>query len=178
MQKKVFYPGIELLRFLASAVIAFLYHYGILYHSYPYMEIPGMSVLYIYGYLGVELFFMVSGFVMYLSYSEHTAPLSGLKKRVIRIYPAIIILVTQAKSISAVANNKFVAWLGKISFSIYLWNIPIAIWVCFIHELAGRGITADERFFWLHIGFSILLAAITYAFFEKPVNKYFKNLIK
>lgn len=86
--------------------------------------------------------------------------------------PAIIIVVTQAKSICKIANNKFVVWLGKISFSIYLWNIPIAIWVYFFHELAGESVIASKRFFWLHIAFSIALAEVTHRFFEKPVFRF------
>lgn len=91
-QKNKYYPGIDLLRFLVAAVIAFLYHFGIIYHASPYIEIRGMNFLYTYGYLGVELFFMVSGFVMFLSFDIQKNTFSHfLKKRIIRIYPVMII---------------------------------------------------------------------------------------
>jgi peptidoglycan/LPS O-acetylase OafA/YrhL len=79
---------IDLLRFLAAVAVV-LYHYAFLGYlgsasSMPYLELESIAK---YGHFGVELFFLISGFVILMSAS------SGLLKqfilsRVARLYPA------------------------------------------------------------------------------------------
>jgi len=60
-----------LLRFFAACVIAIVYHYThflmISAYEYPF---PAFTVLYSYGYLAVEFFFMVSGFDLSAGYCK------------------------------------------------------------------------------------------------------------
>ena len=80
---------LDLLRFFAALAVVF-HHYsldGFAAESMTIMPYPLLASISKYGYLGVELFFMISGFVILM-----TASNGDLKKfvisRLIRLYPA------------------------------------------------------------------------------------------
>ena len=57
-------------------------------------------------------------------------------------------------------------WLGRRSYSLYLWHFPVLIIVL---EYSGKkGLTNVQT--WILIGVSVLLAMITYRFVENPVR--------
>lgn len=101
MIKKEYYSGLDLLKFAIAAVIAFIYHYGIVYQAHPFRDFPGMNFLYTQAAWFVELFFMISGFVIYNSYynriREYKQTFSQFMiGRVIRIYPVMVLTVIVA----------------------------------------------------------------------------------
>lgn len=81
---------IDLLRFLAAIAVMF-FHLSFRGHaadelsivSYPLLEPYAM-----YGFLGVNLFFMISGFVILMTVSNAADIRSFLVSRVVRLYPA------------------------------------------------------------------------------------------
>jgi peptidoglycan/LPS O-acetylase OafA/YrhL len=87
--------ALDLLRLLAVAGVV-LYHYG--FHGptsdgTTYVALPGLSGIARYGYLGVQLFFVVSGFVIAFSAQGRSAS-EFLIARVSRIYPAFLFCMT------------------------------------------------------------------------------------
>ena len=81
---------IDLLRFFAALAVAF-YHYafrGYAANNLSIMPYPLLEPIAKYGFLGVELFFMISGFVILM-----TAASGSLKgfivSRIVRLYPAV-----------------------------------------------------------------------------------------
>lgn len=78
---------IDLLRVLAlGAVISFHYFFnGISKGTVTSVSLTPFADLAKYGYLGVELFFLISGFV--ILYSTNRSPINFLKKRFLRLYP-------------------------------------------------------------------------------------------
>ncbi|WP_260080428.1 acyltransferase family protein [Phaeobacter inhibens] len=75
----------------AVAVLAVvLYHY---FQAYPQYSPYGAALLPLakYGDLGVELFFVISGFVITLSLSERPGPLRFALKRLARLWPALVV---------------------------------------------------------------------------------------
>ena len=88
--------GFDGIRALGALVIVF-YHYGMVAgllegHMYP-LDDTFIRYIYIYGYLAVELFFIMSGFVIEHNYADRMAELSFgqfMKKRVIRLYPLLL----------------------------------------------------------------------------------------
>ena len=86
---------IDLLRFIAAFAVV-LFHYtfrGTAANSMTVMPYPLLAPIFKYGYLGVELFFIISGFVILM-----TADSGSLRKffvaRVVRLYPAFWICCT------------------------------------------------------------------------------------
>jgi peptidoglycan/LPS O-acetylase OafA/YrhL len=88
-RKPIRYYEIDLLRFIAALAVV-LYHYTFLGEempSYNPLVFKGISQVTRYGYLGVELFFIISGYVVLLSAQGKTVR-QFFVSRVVRLYPA------------------------------------------------------------------------------------------
>lgn len=101
LSKKQYFPAIDLLRFFICFSIAFVYHYGQLFAAFPYGDKSVMHYLYVYAYYGVEVFFAISGFVLYFSYYNRIRDgklsfRTFVVGRIIRIYPVMILTVVAA----------------------------------------------------------------------------------
>jgi peptidoglycan/LPS O-acetylase OafA/YrhL len=86
---------IDLLRFLAALSVV-LYHYtyrGYMADQYNPVPFAGLGRFTKYGYLGVELFFLISGYVVLLSAQGKTVRQFFLS-RVTRLYPAFWVACT------------------------------------------------------------------------------------
>lgn len=89
--KKRFYE-LDAFRGLAALAVVF-YHYTTRYnYFYPTNDMFG-DFEFKYGYLGVNLFFIISGFVIYLTLDKCSKLGEFAYKRIIRLYPAYIISV-------------------------------------------------------------------------------------
>jgi peptidoglycan/LPS O-acetylase OafA/YrhL len=80
---------IDLLRFLAALAVVF-YHYafrGYAADAMSVMPYPLLAPVAKYGYLGVELFFMISGFVILMTAASGSLR-SFFISRLVRLYPA------------------------------------------------------------------------------------------
>nr|WP_324257512.1 acyltransferase [Cellvibrio fontiphilus] len=86
--------ALDLLRFIAALAVVF-YHYL----AEPNPSYPALAAIAQYGYLGVPLFFMISGFVIAAS-AERRNPVTFLISRGARLYPAFWIGVLFTAGIS------------------------------------------------------------------------------
>jgi len=79
--------SINTLRFIAAMFVLF-YHFTFVFYyaKTTHIDIPFLRDMFQYGYLGVELFFIISGFVICLS-AEHRNGYGFLKSRIGRLYP-------------------------------------------------------------------------------------------
>jgi len=81
-------PNLEVFRGLAALAVC-LYHFN----REGFLGEP-VSAIVSYGYLGVDVFFVISGFVIFLSLSRHPASFPSLRRflvgRVFRLYPAYL----------------------------------------------------------------------------------------
>jgi peptidoglycan/LPS O-acetylase OafA/YrhL len=116
------YYEIDVLRF-AAATSVMLYHY--LFFAWQDRKIAvarfaaGFTAAR-YGYLGVELFFMISGFVILLT-AQRGDPMRFVRSRVIRLYPAYWICVTLTAGIIALwGSSDFRVTVGQ-----YLVNLTM-----------------------------------------------------
>ena len=88
-------PGLDLLRLLAVAAVI-LYHYGFwgpASHGMPQVALPYLSGFAQYGFLGVPIFFTISGFVIAYS-AEGRTPVGFAIARFSRIYPTFLFCMT------------------------------------------------------------------------------------
>ena len=69
-----------------------LYHAYARYEHFPYAFEYASFPLFKYGYLGVELFFLISGFVILMTLEKSRSYLNFLYKRWLRLFPAIAIV--------------------------------------------------------------------------------------
>lgn len=133
--------GIDILRGTAVSVV-------VLYHFYALLDLHGHSmypIVYILGQLGVPLFFVISGYLIYRSidYSVHSqGTLNGLKHytlhRLFRILPAyyvnLFIVFMMAYFLSNYMNDWSYGFLLKQILS-HLTFTPF-----FIYQTSGLGI--------------------------------------
>lgn len=166
---------IDLLRFLAAfSVVLFHFAYrGYAADSLSVMPYPLLAPIAKYGYLGVELFFMISGFVILMSAGNGNLK-SFLISRVVRLYPAFWVCCT----ITFVATLAFGASHFTSTLRQYLGNMTLmgefigakpldgAYWSLFLEIrfyamvlllMAFRKVQQSERFILLWLVVSSLL---------------------
>jgi peptidoglycan/LPS O-acetylase OafA/YrhL len=144
---------IDLLRIFAACSVV-LYHY--LFAGYYKVvsplgfEEPGLLAR--YGYLGVDLFFMISGFVVLLSAWDRT-PRSFLVSRVVRLYPAYWVAV----SLTALVSVLFGAGRFPISLVQYVGNLTM------FNSLANlQNVDVVYWTLWAELRFYLIIFALTF----------------
>ncbi len=88
-------PVLDLLRLVAVAAVVF-YHYGFwgpAAQGIPQVALPAMAAYAQYGFLGVPVFFIISGFVIAYSAQGRTASAFAIA-RFSRIYPTFVVCMT------------------------------------------------------------------------------------
>jgi peptidoglycan/LPS O-acetylase OafA/YrhL len=166
---------IDLLRFLAAlAVVFFHYAYrGFASNDLSVMPYPLLAPVAKYGYLGVELFFMISGFVVLMSASS-----GSLKKffisRCVRLYPAfwacctltfIVILVLGGRRFS-VSPAQYLINMTMLNEFFGVASVDGAYWSLFVEikfyalvalVLAAGQIHRAELIVWLWLAATVAL---------------------
>jgi peptidoglycan/LPS O-acetylase OafA/YrhL len=120
--------SINTLRFIAAVFVVFYHFTFVYYHAeLSYVNVPILRYLFQYGYLGVDLFFIISGFVISLS-AEGRGAYTFFKSRIGRLYPVFWV--------SAIVTTLFLMFGGHlISSDMTLWRfwtnmtmVPTIIW--------------------------------------------------
>jgi peptidoglycan/LPS O-acetylase OafA/YrhL len=96
------YHSLQILRAIAAWMVVY-HHYMQLYYDFKYETIFG-EFFSKYGNFGVDIFFVLSGFLMYQSINEQTNPKSFLIKRIFRIAPAY--------------------WFYTLLMVMFIWGLP------------------------------------------------------
>ena len=134
---------IDLFRFVA-AIMVVLFHYTFRGHAADDMSplgFPALAPLSKYGFLGVELFFMISGFVILMTAGNGSLSRFA-KSRVVRLYPAywigctLTFLVTMAMAVPVfvVTPQQYLVnmtmlneFLGVSSIDGVYWSLAVEI---------------------------------------------------
>jgi peptidoglycan/LPS O-acetylase OafA/YrhL len=113
---------IDLLRFIAALVVVF-FHYsfrGYAADDMTIMPYPLLASVSKYGYLGVKLFFMISGFVILMTASGGSFR-KFVTSRSIRLYPAFWVCCTSTFLVTlAIGGSRYTASIGQ-----YLANMTM-----------------------------------------------------
>jgi peptidoglycan/LPS O-acetylase OafA/YrhL len=144
---------IDLLRITAASAVV-LYHYtfsGWAGHLTS-LRFTDLSVVTRYGYLGVDLFFLISGFVVLLS-AWNRRPREFVVSRMVRLYPAFWVAVT----ITAVVEITLSRGLFKVSVPQYLANLTMA------NSLPNiRNVDVVYWTLWAEIRFYVIVFVLTW----------------
>ena len=119
--------GLDLFRFIVAIGIM-SYHY---YFIGPLQNFYSFNIFHpiaFFGEFGVDIFFIISGFVILFSTTKVKEPLTFLKKRALRIYPAFIIcsLFTLICGFIMPGVSKIdllFRWINSLTFYEDLWNV-------------------------------------------------------
>jgi peptidoglycan/LPS O-acetylase OafA/YrhL len=132
MNMRLRFPELDLLRFFAACSVM-LFHFtfrGPADGCWP-ASFPVFGQISRYGYLGVHVFFILSGFVILLTAYEKNA-VGFTVARIIRLYPAYWICVTLTALALLVAGNQ-----QHISLQQYFANLTMAHGYFGIRDVSG-----------------------------------------
>lgn len=169
---------IDLLRFLA-AISVMSFHYG--FRGYaadgktvmPYLSVVPLAK---YGYLGVNLFFMISGFVILMTASCGSAR-KFVVSRIVRLYPAFWACCTITFLVTMIAGGvrysasfrQYAVNMTMLSGFLGVKSIDGAYWSLFVEMkfyalvlivLLLKLISAAKNLLGIWLGFVLLLAKI------------------
>jgi peptidoglycan/LPS O-acetylase OafA/YrhL len=127
---------VDLLRITAALAVV-LYHYtfsGYARHLTA-VPFPSLSIATRYGYLGVDMFFVISGFVVLLSaWGRH--PHEFAISRIVRLYPAYwvaltittIVAITLSRGLFKVTPLQYLANLTMLNALPHIANVDVVYW--------------------------------------------------
>jgi peptidoglycan/LPS O-acetylase OafA/YrhL len=108
-------PALDLLRFVA-AVMVVLFHYtfrGAADHLYTSATYPEVDAITRYGSYGVNLFFVISGFVILLTVDAGGGrPAHFVASRISRLFPAFWVAVTVTFLVTLIVGATFAVGIG------------------------------------------------------------------
>jgi len=127
---------IDLLRITAALAVVF-YHYTFSGYAGHLTRVafPALSTVTRYGYLGVDMFFVISGFVVLLS-AWGRRPHEFVISRIVRLYPAYwvavtvtaIVAVTLSRGLFTVSPAQYAANMTMLNPLPNLANVDVVYW--------------------------------------------------
>ncbi len=122
MHKKIF--NIESLRIIGCLSIIFHHIFKYIYNDvFLYADQYNM---FHNGYLAVEMFFILSGFFLYLTFDKNLSTMDFIKKKLARLYPVIIFAMSLILIISFTKYTTFM-WYDNILTLGLLSGTPLAL---------------------------------------------------
>lgn len=130
---------IDLLRITAAlAVVIYHYTFSGLARHLTSIAYPTLSVATRYGYLGVDMFFTISGFVVLLS-AWGRRPSEFVISRIVRLYPAYwvavtittVVALTLSRGLFNVTPLQYVANLTMLNAPAHIANVDVVYWTLY-----------------------------------------------
>jgi len=160
----------------AVAILAVMaFHYGVRWtppHSntdlYPYhgffMHLPVLGPVLDYGWAGVELFFVISGFVICMTLERCASVWDFARRRLARLWPAMLVC---AAITMAVAQFGPAQWkVGPLSFLSSILFIDPNLFGSWLDQTGLGWVDGVYWTLWIEVRFYIM-AALVYALFRK-----------
>jgi peptidoglycan/LPS O-acetylase OafA/YrhL len=119
-------------RFIAVFLVIFI-HFGYSYPEfYPFKNQLKSNFIFSYGYLGVHLFFMISGFVIFMTLEKCASFADFILKRIVRLFPTLLFcclltyfffLIFDSDKHFLRFHNSSVDFLPSLTFTdLWVWN--------------------------------------------------------
>jgi peptidoglycan/LPS O-acetylase OafA/YrhL len=162
--------GIDGLRGIAILLVVFYHSFSRWTELYPYGDQYKNELLFNYGWVGVQLFFMISGFVIYMSLDNSKGFDNFIYKRWLRLFPAMLCatLIVFASSFflthRPAGNPSLLSIVPGLTFIEYGW------W----KKILGLNFNELEGAFWsIYAEFKFyVIAAFVYFYFSKRMLPY------
>ena len=174
LSNKHHYNNFNLLRLFAALQVVYI-------HSLEHLEITNSALLYLGEILryfpGVPIFFMISGYLITMSYENNPTISDYIKNRILRIYPGLYVSFLISASILYVFNQ-----FDHVSFnSIFMWTCAQLTFVQFYNPefIRDFGVGVINGSLWtisVELAFYIVLP-IVYIFLKKNFIKRFTILM-
>jgi peptidoglycan/LPS O-acetylase OafA/YrhL len=130
---------IDLLR-ITAALSVVVYHYtfsGVAQHLTS-IAYPALSTVTRYGYLGVDMFFTISGFVVLLS-AWGRQPHEFVISRIVRLYPAYwvavtlttLVAITLSRGLFKVTPFQYLANMTMLNAVAHIANVDVVYWTLY-----------------------------------------------
>jgi peptidoglycan/LPS O-acetylase OafA/YrhL len=170
--------AIDGLRGIAAVTVAFVFHWQHLGGAQPpshvwFLSPRPLQWLQLYGWLGVDMFFLLSGFIFARNYAEGIA--SGrvgghefFVRRLSRLYPLHVLTLVAAGGIA------WLSWLRFRGFPIYAIN---DMYHFFLNLLFAQSIGLETGYSFNGPSWSLSLEAVCYAAFFVVCQKATRNRV-
>lgn len=99
-------------------------------HFYPFGDAFTGVPLFKFGFMGVQLFFLISGFVIAFTLERCSSPLDFAKRRFARIWPALFVCSIATFCLLSISNSSF-AQMRQVSWIDFLPSLtltPVELW--------------------------------------------------
>jgi peptidoglycan/LPS O-acetylase OafA/YrhL len=105
----------------------------------------------------------------------------ALEMLAVFLVPLLVLTIIQNRHARAVLSTAVFRWLGSLSYSLYMLHALVAILLLsriqavFVH-LLGEGVPAGFATMAVSVALSLLLAAVSLRFVEKPLRSWIRTL--
>lgn len=125
--------------------------------------------------LSLSILGIFSGIFMGTFWPEH---INGTLQHLI-LYPAIVMFTAAIDSFDKLSLGPKGKLLGDLSFGIYLWHVPVQLFLILWLEISekGRMIANEYWFFALFIVSTFTVSYLSFRFFELPMQKKIRSFI-
>lgn len=116
-------------------------------------------------------------FALFLKFPINWYPFNGIFA--LLFVPLIILISSNNGKLTTLFNKKIFVFLGEISFGVYILQKPVFKWLS--DKQTGKYFLIDKIdnvniAFFIKFFFLILLASLSYIYFEKPIREKIKNI--
>jgi peptidoglycan/LPS O-acetylase OafA/YrhL len=90
---------------------------------------------------------------------------------VVAFFPALILLVLNVRALAAVVGSRPLAYLGAISYSVYMAHFPVQLALVTLNDGLGLGVDFSTRWAWT--GYTALVLGVSvasYHLLERPIQ--------